>query len=64
MKGMLFTELLNFIERHCDMATAEQIIDDANLASQGAYTSVGNYSHEEMIKLATEKSPHGPAPGP
>lgn len=56
MKGMLFTELLNFIERHCDMATAEQIIDGANLASQGAYTSVGNYSHEEMIKLVLSAS--------
>ena len=51
MKGMLFTELIDFIERHCDMTTAEQIIDNAELESQGAYTSVGNYSHEEMISL-------------
>ena len=56
MKGMLFTELINFIERHCDLATAEQIIDGAELPSQGAYTSVGNYPHEEMIALVVSAS--------
>jgi hypothetical protein len=53
---MLFTELLNFIDRKCDMATAEQIIDGAELESLGAYTSVGNYAHEEMTSLVVSAS--------
>ena len=51
MKGMLFTELTEFIERHSDLATAEEIVETANLESSGAYTSVGNYPHEEMLLL-------------
>lgn len=51
MKGMLFTELTDFIERHSDLATAEQIVESANLGSGGAYTSVGNYPHQEMLQL-------------
>ena len=53
---MLFTELLDFIDRHCDVTTAEQIIDGAGLESMGAYTAVGNYSHEEMISLVVSAS--------
>ena len=56
MKGMLFTELLDFIDRHCDVTTAEQIIDGAGLESLGAYTAVGNYPHDEMVKLVVSAS--------
>lgn len=48
---MLFTELVDFIERHSDLETAESIIQTANLESSAAYTSVGNYPHEEVIQL-------------
>ena len=51
MKGMLFTELIDFIERHSDIGTAESIIQTANLESSGAYTSVGNYPHHEVMQL-------------
>lgn len=56
MKGMLFTELIDFIERHSDIATAEQIIDEANLESSGAFTAVGNYPHQEMLQLVGSAS--------
>lgn len=56
MKGMLFTELIDFIERHSDIATAEQIIDEANLRSKGAFTAVGNYPHQEMLQLVGSAS--------
>ena len=51
MKGILFTELIDFIERHSDIETAESIIQAAELKSDGAYTSVGNYSHLEVVQL-------------
>lgn len=56
MKGMLFTELIDFIERHSDIATAEQIIDEANLETSGAFTAVGNYPHQEMLQLVGSAS--------
>jgi hypothetical protein len=56
LKGILFTELIDFIERHTDIATAEQIIDEANLKSSGAFTAVGNYPHQEMLLLVGSAS--------
>jgi hemerythrin-like domain-containing protein len=53
MKGLIISELIDFIERHCALNVAEQIIDEAGLESQGAVTSVGNYPHQEAIKLVT-----------
>ena len=53
MKGIIISELIDFIERHCSLSVAEQIIDEAALENQGAVTSVGNYPHEEAIKLVT-----------
>ena len=51
MKGILFTELLDFVERHAGSVTLENIIQQSNLASGGAYTTVGNYSHEEAVRI-------------
>lgn len=51
MKGMIFTELILFVERHCDIVTAEQIIEEASLENSGAYTAVGNYPHQEVLQL-------------
>lgn len=51
MKGIIFTELIDFIERHSDVAIAEQIIEAANLGHFGAYTAVGNYPHQEVMQL-------------
>ena len=56
MKGMIFTELVDFIERHTDMLVTETIIGEAGLANDGAFTSVGNYPHSEAIKLVMSAS--------
>lgn len=53
---MLFTELIDFIERHSDIVTAEQIIDGANLENSGAFTAVGNYPHQEVLQLVGSAS--------
>lgn len=51
MKGMVFTEFLDFVEQQF----GEDVVDDMITASQvpngGAYTSVGTYSHGEMVAL-------------
>ena len=56
MKGMLFTELIDFIERYSDIATTEQIIEEAKLESSGAFTAVGNYPYQEMLQLVGSAS--------
>lgn len=51
MKGIVFTEFLDFVSDHWGMDTADDIIEDCVLPSGGAYTSVGTYDHAEMAAL-------------
>lgn len=56
MKGLVFTEFLDFVE----MAAGEEILDDmigmANVPSGAAYTSVGLYDYQEMVALVSALS--------
>ena len=56
MKGIVFTELVDFVERHTSLPVAESIISEAGLANNGAFTTVGNYPHSEAIKLVMSAS--------
>jgi hypothetical protein len=56
MKGIVFTELVGFVERHASIPVAESIISGAALDNDGAFTSVGNYPHSEAIKLVLSAS--------
>jgi len=51
MKGVVFTEFLEFVEQSFDVDMVEDIITDANLPHGGAYTAVGSYPHSEMSLL-------------
>jgi hypothetical protein len=51
MKGMVFTELLDMVEDSFGADMVDDIIDDAKLASGGAYTAVGTYDHGEIVEL-------------
>ena len=53
MKGIIFTELVSFVERHTSTVVSEQIINQADLDTKGAFTSVGNYPHDEALKLVS-----------
>lgn len=49
MLGLVFTELMRFIElRH-----SADVLDVAGLDHDGAYTAVGNYPHQEALRLAS-----------
>lgn len=52
MKGIVFREFLELVEEKFGYEVVDEIIESSNLASHGAYTSVGTYPHEEMFKLA------------
>lgn len=51
MKGIVFSEFLELVEEKFGFEMADDIIDEANLPSGGAYTSVGTYDHHELLAL-------------
>lgn len=51
MRGIIYTELLDFMEAAQGAAFVEKLIQDVKPASGGAYTRVGNYPHEEAVAL-------------
>ncbi|HAT8808844.1 TPA: guanylate cyclase [Legionella pneumophila subsp. pneumophila] len=51
MKGIIFNEFLNFVEKSESYTLVDQIIMDSHLKSNGAYTSIGTYSPEELFQL-------------
>lgn len=56
MKGVIFTEFLEMVEEAFSPEIADQIIEASQLASDGAYTALGNYSHQEILRLVTHLS--------
>ena len=53
MKGVVFTEFIEMVEQKFGFEVSDKIISNANLASDGVYTSVGTYPESEMISLLT-----------
>ena len=56
MKGIVFTVFLDMVEDKFGEDVVEDIIDNAELESGGAYTSVGSYPAEEMRQLVHQLS--------
>ncbi|MEP3227361.1 MAG: heme NO-binding domain-containing protein [Parasphingorhabdus sp.] len=59
MKGIVFTELVRFMEKVQSPEFADQVITGAALPNEGAFTSIGNYPSEyalAMVGAASEKS--------
>ena len=54
MKGMVFTEFLDLVERTWSPAMVDQLIDACDLPSGAAYTAVGTYDHREMVQLVVK----------
>ncbi len=51
MKGLVFTELLEYVENNFGFDMADKIIEEANLENGGSFTQAGNYPFEELVKL-------------
>lgn len=56
MKGVVFTEFMDMVEQHFSVDMLDDIIEDAQLPSGGAYTAVGTYPHSEMVALVSALS--------
>lgn len=53
MKGIILSEFVGYIEQELGESTAQKIIDQSKLESEGAYTRVGMYDYQELISLLT-----------
>lgn len=51
MKGIVFSEFCRMVEGEFSAETLDELIDDADLPSGGAYTTVGTYDHRELLTL-------------
>lgn len=54
MKGIVFTEFLEMVESTYGLQTVDNLIENCDLPSGGAYTSVGTYDFNEMVSLISE----------
>lgn len=50
MLGIVFTSLIDMLEDKVSPEFADEVIVEANLTNDGAYTAVGYYPFEEMQK--------------
>jgi hypothetical protein len=48
MRGIIFTEFLEFAEEQFGFALVQSVLDKTELKSGGAYTAVGNYPYSEL----------------
>ncbi|MEM8986133.1 MAG: heme NO-binding domain-containing protein [Pseudomonadota bacterium] len=56
MKGVIFTEFANMIDEKFSPELMEAILDDVDIPSGGAYTTVGDYDHGEILALVSALS--------
>jgi hypothetical protein len=63
MKGILFTELVEMIEERYSPEMADRVLCNADLASGGAYTSVGRYPSQEWMAIVRSLSSETGVPG-
>lgn len=64
MKGVVFTEFLDFVGKTFGEDTVEEIIDKSDLESGGIYTAVGFYNYQEIVELVTQLAKHTNKPVP
>lgn len=56
MKGIVFTEFIEFVEDKFGFEVSDHIISKSELKSGGVYTAVGTYDFQEMVNLLVSLS--------
>lgn len=51
MKGIVFTELFEMVEQQFGPNMLDDVLDQCDLKSGGAYTTVGTYDHHELLTI-------------
>ncbi len=53
MKGMVFTELVEFVENQFGFDVADAMLEASMLEEKGAYTQAANYTFEELVAIVS-----------
>ncbi|MGR9054139.1 MAG: heme NO-binding domain-containing protein [Gammaproteobacteria bacterium] len=56
MKGLVFTEFIEYVDNRFSFETSENLIEISDLPSEGVYTSVGTYEFRELETLVRNLS--------
>lgn len=64
MKGIVFVEFSQMVCQNFSEEMMDDLLDHCDLASGGAYTTVGTYDHEELVALVSELSNRTQMPVP
>jgi hypothetical protein len=51
MRGLVFTEFIQLVEEKFGVVMADELLSTPGLTDGGAYTSVGQYPHTEMLAM-------------
>lgn len=51
MKGVIFTSFIDLVEERFGLALIDEVIVEANLPNNGAYTTIGTYDYRELISM-------------
>ena len=62
MKGVVFVELISMAEDAFGEDVVDDVLEKADLANGGAFTTVGNYPCEELVKIVEAFSQHSGLP--
>lgn len=62
MKGIVFTEFMDMVEDVFSPEVLDLIIEKSDLPNGGAYTSVGVYDHQEIVRMTQNLSEHSHIP--
>ena len=58
MKGIVFNEFLEMVESKMGDEMLDDMLESVSLESEGIYTSVGTYPHEELVAMVSFLSKH------
>lgn len=56
MKGIVFTEFIEFVEDSFGFDISEDMIEGSNLSNDGVFTSVGTYEASDMVNMVVKLS--------
>ena len=64
MKGIVFTGFVDMVEEGFGLDMVDDLIDETNPASGGAYTATGTYNHQELVAMVVKLSEKTGTPVP
>ena len=56
MKGIVFTEFIEFVEDSFGFEVTQEMIEASSLSNDGVYTGIGTYNASELVAMVVQLS--------